>query len=227
MRGTSEYIIEALSVLLLVAFATSGCTKPSRPISLCKAPLISADGAAGVGKIKAACDIEINAFSPVLSPHVPEGTRITYASNPPSSGPHYPDWASYQDHYEIVPRSYYIHNLEHGGVVFLYKCDQSDGCPQVVAGLKRVMDGLPDDPVCADEDRGVRVRALLTRDPLLDVPIAAAAWGWTYKAQCLDAESLSQFAISHFSAGPECTCSDGTSYFVEEDAGADAQSALR
>jgi len=106
-----------------------------------------------------------------------------------------------------------VHNIEHGGIAFLYKCDQADGCPDVVSGLQQAMDQIPDDPLCTEADEGVRVRALITPDPLLDVPVAAAAWGWTYRAECLDVPSLAKFAKDHYSAGPECICADGTTNF--------------
>src|SRR5262245_8086029 len=53
--------------------------------------------------------------------HVAEGSVINYAHNPPASGPHYPVWARYQEHNTVVARGYWVHNLEHGGVVFLYR----------------------------------------------------------------------------------------------------------
>src|SRR5207245_11759451 len=57
--------------------------------------------------------------------HVPEGTPIPYQHIPPSSGNHYPPpgapkpWGSYKD---AVGPGYFVHSLEHGGVVLLYTC---------------------------------------------------------------------------------------------------------
>jgi hypothetical protein len=151
--------------------------------------------------------------SPPLLPavHVPIGTDIQWCSNPPSSGPHYPIWAAYQAYDAAVPRGYYVHDLEHGAVVFLYKCGDA-GCPNVVAALHAAADAIPNDPLC-DADGGVRVRAVITSDPLLDVPVAAAAWGWTYKAQCVDLAALTAFARQHYGQGPESFCSNGTTQF--------------
>ena len=50
---------------------------------------------------------------------------------------------------------------------------------------------------------------VLTPDPLLDTPIAAAAWGATYTATCIDEASLRAFADAHYGQGPEDFCSDG------------------
>jgi hypothetical protein len=159
----------------------------------------------------ASCLVEID--EPPLLPgvHVPIGTDIQWDSNPPSSGPHYPIWAAYQAYTSPVPRGYYVHNEEHGAVVFLYNCDA--GCPAVVAGLQAASDAIPDDPVCASAEAGVRVRTVITPDPLIDVPVAAAAWGWVYKAQCLDAPTLRDFALQHYANAPEVNCSNGTTQF--------------
>jgi hypothetical protein len=157
--------------------------------------------------IDAACAITIDAPELLPASHVPEGTHVDYDSNPPSSGPHYPVWAAYQVWDHPVQREYYVHDLEHGAVVFAYKCPSDGGCEDVVRALKAASDALPSDPIC---DPSVRVRTVITPDPLLDVPIAAAAWGWVYKADCLDPASLADFALAHYGQGPEVTCANGS-----------------
>ena len=92
--------------------------------------------------------------------HVPEGTPITYAQRPATSGEHYgaqvlpssPD--SYDQPIESEPAA--VHFLEHAGVMLYYRVD-GDGAvsPQVVDALQGVaaaqqmtvaapFDGLPD-----------------------------------------------------------------------------------
>lgn len=160
----------------------------------------------------ASCFVEID--SPPLLPavHVPIGTVIEWDSNPPSSGPHFPIWAAYQAYTSPVPRGYYVHNEEHGAIVLLYQCDDA-GCPDVAAALQSVSDAIPDDPLCAAAGQGVRVRTVITPDPLIDVPVAAAAWGWVYRAQCVDLPTLTAFAMQHYAQGPEVLCADGTTQF--------------
>jgi hypothetical protein len=160
----------------------------------------------------ASCFVEID--SPPLLPalHVPIGSSIEWDSNPPSSGSHYPIWAAYQAYTSPVPRGYYVHNEEHGGIILLYQCDDA-ACPEVAAALQSVSDAIPDDPLCAAAGQGVRVRTIITPDPLIDVPIAAAAWGWVYRAQCLDLPTLTAFAQQHYAQGPEVLCADGTTQF--------------
>jgi hypothetical protein len=162
-------------------------------------------------RVDAPCTVVIDAPAYMPASHVAVGTHVDYDSNPPSSGPHYPIWAAYQVWDAPVPREYYVHDLEHGAVVLLYKCSAPGGCADVVDALKKASDAIPDDPLCSGT--GVRVRTVITPDPLLDVPIAAAAWGWIYKADCIDLPSLTQFAKDHYGQGPEQLCANGATSF--------------
>lgn len=112
--------------------------------------------------------------------HVNSIRGIRYDSNPPSSGPHCPAPGRYGVYETSDPlrRCNWIHNLEHGAIVLLYNCPQ--GCPDVVADLLDVMKQAGADPDC-----GASKRLVLTPDPELDVPVAAAAWGYTWKG-CLN-----------------------------------------
>jgi hypothetical protein len=185
----------------------------------------------------ASCSVTIE--TPPLLPgqHVGFDAGIAWSSNPPSSGAHYPIWAAFRRHDAPVPRGYYVHDLEHGAVVLLYNCallagaagtadaatadtavDASDGgagaaCASVIAALQAASDAIADDPLCMSLDAGVRVRTVITPDPLIDVPVAAAAWGWTYKAMCADEPTLADFARSHYGQAPEVLCDDGTTNF--------------
>lgn len=171
----------------------------------------------------ASCDVVIETPPLLASPHVPEGTIVDYNSNPPSSGPHYPIWANFGEYPAPVQAGYLVHDLEHGAVLLLYKpCDDDAGapggdasdvdaaapgaCASIKDALRRVRDAIPTDPVC---DPSIRVRVIIAPYPELDVPIAAAAWGWTYRANCLDETSLRDFALAHYGQGPEDICAPG------------------
>lgn len=160
----------------------------------------------------ASCPVTIDAPPLLPAVHVPIPSDIQWNSNPPSSGPHYPVWAAYQTYSSPVPRGYYVHNLEHGAVVLLYNCGDA-GCPEIVAALQAVASSIPNDSLCVDAGEGIRVRTVITPDPLLDVPVAAAAWGWTYRAHCADLSTLKQFAMDHYGHGPETICGNGVPYF--------------
>jgi hypothetical protein len=139
--------------------------------------------------------------------HVPQGTALSWQTNPPAAGTHYPVWVPWaQSFTEQVPRGNWLHNAEHGGVVLLYSCP--DGCPQVAAQLKDLGAAMPKDPACNAQ---INARWVLTPDPLLPagVQVAAVAWGYAYTASCFDAATLGAFVTAHYARGPEDTCAQG------------------
>lgn len=168
------------------------------------------------------CEIVIDSPPVLPGEHVAIGSDITtWNSNPPSSGQHYPIWAAYQEFPDPVPRGYYVHDLEHGGLVLLHNCANDGGsadagspeCAAILDGLRQVAAGLPDDPLCTSLGQGVRVRVVTTPDPLITNRVAAAAWGWTYNATCIDVPSLLEFAKAHYGQGTESTCGNGQTSF--------------
>jgi hypothetical protein len=138
--------------------------------------------------------------------HLALCTPITYATNPPSGGNHWPEWAEYTEYTYPIPREMSVHDLEHGAIVLSYKCAGS--CPDVVAALNMVFANEVD-PLCLASGPGPLGRMVLTPDPLLDTPIAAAAWGATYTATCIDLPSLQAFANAHYGQGREDFCTNG------------------
>jgi len=141
--------------------------------------------------------------------HVPEGTPIMWNSNPPCSGQHYPIWANFKEYDHPVDLGYIVHDMEHGAVVLFYNCPEGGACDAIVAGFRQVRDAIPTDPLC---DPDIRVRVVIVPDPLLDVPVAAATWGWTYKAECLDLPTLTDFAKAHYAQGTENLCAQGENF---------------
>lgn len=159
----------------------------------------------GIETPPAQCPVQIQKVAYEGAQHVPVGTPLSFASNPPASGSHYPYWGRWAEHTSPLPRGNYVHNLEHGGVALLYRC--SGSCPEIVAGLRAVMNAQPQDARCTPP---IRSRILLTPDPDLDVPVAAAAWTYTYRADCVDAPSLSAFIRDHYDQASESLCADGS-----------------
>eukprot|EP00118_Oscarella_pearsei_P024034 m.297200 g.297200 ORF g.297200 m.297200 type:complete len:360 (+) comp40767_c1_seq61:4749-5828(+) len=60
-----------------------------------------------------------NCADPHPAEHVCMNVKINYTESLPSSGQHRPWWAVYGE-YDYCPPERWIHNLEHGGVAFLY-----------------------------------------------------------------------------------------------------------
>ncbi|MFZ5875843.1 MAG: DUF3105 domain-containing protein [Nitrospirota bacterium] len=79
------------------------------------------------------------------SPHAP------YHSTPPTSGPHVPWLARWGMHRIPIPWEVQVHNLEDGGVIIHYRCDQP--CPDTVAALERIVAAYPTQVIAAPEPR--------------------------------------------------------------------------
>ncbi|MBN4050168.1 DUF3105 domain-containing protein [Desulfobulbus sp. AH-315-M07] len=141
--------------------------------------------------------------------HVDECSKITWHSNPPTSGNHYGIWAAYKTYDEAVPRGYAVHAQEHGAVVLSYNC--ADGCPAEVTAMQTFIDGLPEDPACSG---GVLRRVILTPDPNLNVQFAMSSWGHMLKADCFDAALAGAFVEAYYLDGPEDLCGGGQDPFA-------------
>ena len=138
--------------------------------------------------------------------HVPECSVVHYGTKPPSSGDHYGVWAAFKIYSNPIPEGYFVHDLEHGAIVFSYNCPS--GCDADVSAASATLAALPPDPLCLTEGTARR-RDVMTPDPHLDVPFAASAWGFTLRAKCFDPEVFRSFAERHYGQGPEALCADG------------------
>lgn len=118
---------------------------------------------------------------------------VDYADPPPSSGDHDACWARWGVHATPVPDELWVHNLEHGGIVYLYDCP--DGCDAEVAELAALV-----------ERQGIH--ALLTPYDGLGTRFAAVAWEWRYTADCFDIDALEAFYTSRRDSAPESITSD-------------------
>lgn len=169
------------------------------------------DASIGDGGDAARCEPMIALHDSLGGEHVVSNVGVTYNSNPPSSGPHCGSWGQYAIYGDAkpLPRCNYIHNLEHGGVVLLYKCDGA--CPELVEALTTVRNSI------VDAECPSAKRVILTPDADLDTPIAAAAWRNTWTSECANQaalDSLGQFIRDNLGGAgiaPESgVCSNGS-----------------
>jgi len=116
--------------------------------------------------------------------HVATNDGVTYNSNPPSSGPHCGALGRYAvfGQSKPLPSCNYLHNMEHGAVVLLYKC--AGECPEIVAALSGVRDQI------VDSECTFTKRVILTPDPNLNTLVAAAAWTTTWTSDCVNDDAL-------------------------------------
>ena len=56
--------------------------------------------------------------------HVSDISSVSYNSNPPTSGNHFPIWAKRGVYDRVLSDGHLIHSLEHGYIVLSYNCDK-------------------------------------------------------------------------------------------------------
>ncbi len=132
--------------------------------------------------------------------HVPLDEPPTHISNPPCIGSHYGSWLPWGEYETQLDPGYFVHNLEHGGIVFLYNCP--DGCEDEVAGLLEYVEGVPRD------DGGAFRYSVGPYDPL-PTRFAMAAWGVIWVGDSLCVEDMNRFRIENYRMAPEDVAAPG------------------
>jgi hypothetical protein len=117
---------------------------------------------------------------------------VQYDDLPPAGGPHNSCWGTWGVHDTALPPERWVHNLEHGGVVFLYHCD--DGCPDEVEQLAALVSETP--------------RTLLTPYDQLPKRFGVVAWGHRLVSDCFDLGAFQTFYTEHFNHGLEAIASE-------------------
>ena len=138
-----------------------------------------------------ACDGDcvIEQFRVLSASHV-EGP-VDYSHLPPTGGDHNPCWAPYGPHVDEVPAENWVHNLEHGAIVYLYNCP--DGCDEEVANVEALAGSMPE------------ATTLVSPYSAMTAGFAAVSWGWRLKMSCADEDMLRSFYEDHQGQAPEAT----------------------
>jgi Protein of unknown function (DUF3105) len=126
--------------------------------------------------------------------HVDPPATVMYRDNPPASGNHYPVPAPWGVAPAPVQREQWVHNLEHGGIVFLYNCPS--GCDDDVQAMTNVL-------VTRPVDQFNEVRILITPDTLMPHSLAAIAWGWRWQSESWDDKTVECFIDQRYDKGRE------------------------
>lgn len=119
-----------------------------------------------------------------------------YNSDPPTSGPHYPEPAQ-AGFYDTNPYQYpagrLVHSLEHGYVIFWYGCANlsESACSELKSQIRAVM----------DEVNNVKVIAYPWDS--LDVPVVITSWGRLQKMETFNAAQARAFYSSNLNRSPE------------------------
>ena len=129
--------------------------------------------------------------------HVNEGTALTFQHYPPSSGAHYPSPAAWGVYTEPITEGTFVHNLEHGGVVFLYYCDNP--CPDLEQQFSDFYDKAP-------TDNRFNVRKILVSPydkAKMPSPIVALAWTHQLNLPEIDEAKMLLWYRRFVNGGPE------------------------
>ncbi|MET0283870.1 MAG: DUF3105 domain-containing protein [Polyangiales bacterium] len=118
---------------------------------------------------------------------------VVYTDLPPVGGDHNQCWANWGVHETELADENWVHNLEHGGIVFLYNC-ASGGCANEVDTMRVFVSG--------------RTQALLTPYAALPTRFAVVAWGVRLTTNCFDMPAFQRFYPQHVDNAPESIASD-------------------
>ena len=132
--------------------------------------------------------------------HVDPGTPLTYRNRPPSSGMHYgavPQATDYRMYDQPISTGLWVHMLEHGSVVILYRPDLCDTA--CIATLGDAFDNAPRHPTL-----GVRKLAI-TPYTNMDHAVAVVAWGYVDEMDAIqvDKDRILADYRSRLGKGPE------------------------
>lgn len=143
--------------------------------------------------------------------HVTTGTVVKYIYCPPASGKHYNaqgqgplDPKLYGPNDRAIPEGW-IHNLEHGGLVLLYKCP-GDACTDAgQAALQQLWASWPASPVCNIPPH--RTSPVIARFDDMAYPYAALIWDQVLPLQALDSDQILAFYAQQAErTNPEAQC---------------------
>lgn len=130
---------------------------------------------------------------------IPQQVKYTFC--PPASGAHYnaagvagPIQARlYGPNEATVPQNW-VHNMEHGAIVILYRCQSGDdGCSDAQqTAFKNFYSTFPNSPICNQPKGGV-LTPVITRFDDMAFPYAAMVWDYVLPLQQWDPEQVLQF----------------------------------
>lgn len=131
--------------------------------------------------------------------HLFVGSNITTAAFP-ASGNHWGAWAKWGTIYsKPVKRGFYLHNLEHGGLVLSYKCTSATAsaeCQEAAANLTALANSFGE------------YRVIVTPDPEQPTMYGIRGWRVGYQSDCFAEQRMLDFMGDHFRNGREDTDAD-------------------
>ncbi len=190
---TAIVVVAALAgVALLSAFVFISAAQPAYACSTIWTPNPTASPAAGATPA-------LGYVQPDMGrQHLAIGDKVTYTYCAPASGSHYnkPGTAGpiparvYGPTDNVLPQGW-LHNLEHGGIVILYRGDSTGATPDGQAKLKALYDAFPNSPVC-DIPKG-EAAPVIARFDQMSTPFQAIVWGRVLQLETQDDAQILAF----------------------------------
>jgi hypothetical protein len=125
--------------------------------------------------------------------HVAVGSVINYRAHPPASGPHYPTPAPTGVYAQGLPPGFWVHSLEHGYIVLVYKPPVSE---TLLKDFDRMVTDFP-------KSKFGNVKLVIVPYSEMLHPFAALAWGWRLEMDAFDRATILKFYRAHVDRGPE------------------------
>jgi Protein of unknown function (DUF3105) len=192
--GSSTTAFRLLASLVAAALlgACGGDAAPSPPADATPAPASTAlalPASVTPGAVPAAVGEAQLPIEP--GTHIPAGERGRWQHDPPSSGQHWPSPARWGLASAAYPPELWVHNLEHGGVVVLFR--DAAGSPAARSFVQRA----------PRETRFGEQKVLDAPYPALQHAFALVAWGWLLYLDAWDDVRALEFYAAHVDQGPE------------------------
>lgn len=186
-------LLVGLGVILVVGLAGFGIvvasTQPAYACSTEFSPAPTPPPAAGASAQPGYAEPDMG------QDHVTLGTPVTYTYCPPASGKHY----NASSIGPITPRVYgpddavtpqgWIHNLEHGALIVLYRGDSAGATPEGQAAMKAFLASYPNSPVCGFK-AGTSVGPVFARFDQMKTPFTAMVWGRVLPLDTFDTAAI-------------------------------------
>jgi len=151
--------------------------------------------------------------------HVPVGKRVTYKTNPPTSGDHYADWTR-PGVYDAprYPDENLVHSLEHGYIIISYNCALGADTGKTTSGKQGTESASLSDPAwkskdCTDLKKQLAAVAeekklfklIVIPRPNMPYRIALTAWSRLDTMDTFDKTRIVRFIDAFRNNGPEQT----------------------
>lgn len=129
--------------------------------------------------------------------HIAQGRELPQRNRPPSSGLHYGGSAPYTVSATPIPAGNWIHNLEHGGIVILYRCDAQQTCGEAASRVRSEVSDV------ARPGAFGQVKIVGSPYQEIETQFTAVAWGRTLPLDEFDPDQLLAFYDRYVDRGPE------------------------